>query len=211
MGNMITKKQLMVFGAGIILAFVVGIFSTGLFTSNGDVPTTDSAEAGFARDMSIHHQQAIDMSFLIRERTNNQEIRNFAYDIINTQAAQRGMMLGWLDVWNLSMTSTDEPMAWMQDDMQMNDTGMMHSFTPGAIMPGMATSGEVNQLRSLAGKDAEKLFLELMISHHQGGVMMAQGLVDRSDYEQVVRLAQTMVDGQQAEIEYMQGLLAQYE
>lgn len=208
---MTTKKQLAVLGIGIILALVVGIFSTGLFTSNGDVPTTNSAEAGFARDMSIHHQQAIDMSFLIRERTNNQEIRNFAYDIINTQAAQRGMMLGWLDVWNLSMTSTDTPMAWMQDDMQMNDMGTMHSFTPGAVMPGMATSGEVNQLRSLAGTDAEKLFLVLMIRHHQGGVMMAQGLVDRSDYEQVVRLAQTMVDGQQAEIEYMQKLLTQYD
>jgi len=195
---------------GIILAFVFGIFSTGLLSSVDKTPETNLAEAGFTRDMSIHHQQAIEMSFLVHERTNNQEIRGFAYDIINTQAAQRGMMLGWLDLWNLSPTSTDEPMAWMQIDMQMDNMEMMKSFTPGAVMPGMATKEEMDELRNLTGKDAEKLFLELMIRHHQGGVMMAQGLVDRSGYEQVVRLAQTMVDGQQSEIDYMQQLLMQY-
>lgn len=208
---MTTTKKIPIFVIGIIVAFVFGTLSTGTIGSADKVPETTSAEVGFARDMSIHHQQAIDMSFLIRERTDSQEIRNFAYDIINTQAAQRGMMLGWLDLWNLPPTSTDEPMVWMQSDMQMGNMEMMNSFTPGAIMPGMATREEMDKLRSLTGKDAEKLFLELMIRHHQGGVMMAQGLVDRSEYEQVVRLAQTMVDGQQSEIDYMQDLLTQYE
>jgi uncharacterized protein (DUF305 family) len=49
-----------------------------------------------------------------------------------------------------------------------------------------------------------------MIRHHQGGVMMAEGVINRSDNETVTRLAQTMVDGQQAEIDYMNELLTTY-
>lgn len=172
-------------------------------------PDTQSAEAGFARDMSIHHQQAVDMSFLVRERSDNQEIRNFAYDIINTQATQRGMMLGWLDLWELPPTSTNKPMGWMVEDMNMIEED--HNFTQGAIMPGMATKVEMDELRQSSGKDAEIMFLELMINHHQGGVEMAEGLVNRSNLESVSRLAQTMVDGQNSEIEYMQNLLDQYD
>tara|TARA_Y100001935_G_scaffold240880_1_gene229796 strand:- start:111 stop:290 length:180 start_codon:yes stop_codon:yes gene_type:complete len=57
---------------------------------------------------------------------------------------------------------------------------------------------------------AEKLFLELMIRHHQGGVMMAEGVIERSDTETVTRLAQTMVNGQQAEVDYMNELLTTF-
>lgn len=206
----ITTKKGMVYGVGVLLIFLAGMVVNTLLTNNSDSIAT-SAEAGFARDMSIHHEQAIDMSFIIRENTDNQEIRNFAYDIINTQATQRGMMLGWLDLWNLEPTSVEKPMKWMHDDMRsQHHMNMVHTFTPGALMPGMATTQEMNELRGLSDEDAEKLFLELMIRHHQGGVMMAQGVVDRSDKQDVVRLAQTMVDGQQTEVEYMEDLLVQY-
>ncbi|MFG3493822.1 DUF305 domain-containing protein [Streptomyces sp. NPDC047928] len=77
-------------------------------------PATDSADAGFARDMAVHHQQAVEMSFIVRDRTRDEEVRRLAYDIANTQANQRGMMLGWLDLWGLPKTAPDrEPMAWM--------------------------------------------------------------------------------------------------
>ncbi|NEE26328.1 DUF305 domain-containing protein, partial [Streptomyces sp. SID7982] len=55
------------------------------------VPAADSADAGFARDMAVHHQQAVEMSFLVRDSTGDEEIRTLAYDIANTQANQRGM------------------------------------------------------------------------------------------------------------------------
>ncbi len=99
----------------------------------------------------------------------------------------------------------------MVDSMSsMNHSQMNDSFTSGAYMPGMATKAEVDQLVTLEDKAAEKLFLELMIRHHQGGVMMAEGVIERSDTETVTRLAQTMVNGQQAEIVYMNELLEQY-
>lgn len=201
----IIKKQ---FPALLIGIFVgAGMFLLGQNTSLSNGP--NEAEVGFAQDMSVHHQQAIEMSFLIRERTGNQAIRGFAFDIINTQANQRGMMLGWLDLWQEPLTTTKKPMVWMAEGMTMSDQ-MMNDFTPGAYMPGMATKAEMDQLTTLEDSEAEKLFLELMIRHHQGGVMMAEGVINRSDNETVTRLAQTMVDGQQAEIDYMNELLTTY-
>lgn len=208
---MSNQNKAIIFGIGLLLVAIAGMTFVGTPRDNVAVPQEDSIEAGFARDMSIHHQQAVDMSFLIRERTTNQEIRNFAYDIINTQATQRGMMLGWLELWDLPLTSTETPMAWMADEHMNGDMeAMRETFTPGAIMPGMATTEEMATFRTATGTGAEQLFLELMIRHHQGGVLMAQGLVDRSEHEDMVGLAQTMVDGQQGEIEYMQGLLKRY-
>ena len=203
----IIKKQ---FPALLIGIFVgAGMFLLGQNTSLSNGP--NEAEVGFAQDMSVHHQQAIEMSFLIRERTGNQAIRGFAFDIINTQANQRGMMLGWLDLWQQPLSTTKTPMMWMMDDMSsMDHSQMTKDFTLGAYMPGMATKAEMDQLTTLEDSEAEKLFLELMIRHHQGGVMMAEGVINRSDNEPVTRLAQTMVDGQQAEIDYMNELLTTY-
>ena len=205
MNYAIIKKQF----PALLLGVVVGasMFLLGQNTSPSNTP--NEAEIGFAQDMSVHHQQAIEMSFLVRERTDNQDIRAFAFDIINTQANQRGMMLGWLDLWQQPLTASGKPMAWMADSMSMNGQ-MNDSFTPGAYMPGMATIDEMDQLTSLESVAAEKLFLELMIRHHMGGVMMAAGVIERSGNETVTRLAQTMVNGQQAEMDYMNELLRTY-
>jgi uncharacterized protein (DUF305 family) len=75
-------------------------------------------------------------------------------------------------------------------------------------MPGMASAQELAELEKLTGAEAEVLFLQLMIRHHQGGVEMAEGLLKLSDRTEVVRMARKIVDGQQAEIVLMTDLLA---
>ncbi|MFD7320938.1 DUF305 domain-containing protein [Streptomyces sp. NPDC059875] len=166
-------------------------------------PVSDSADAGFARDMSVHHQQAVEMSFIVRDRTQDEEVRRLAYDIANTQANQRGMMLGWLDLWGLpKVESGTEPMAWMGMGGH-GDTGPLD----GALMPGMATKTELDQLRKAGGKEAEILYLQLMTDHHKGGVHMAQGCVDKCSVEVERNLAQGMVDAQESEIALMADLL----
>ncbi|MER5640702.1 DUF305 domain-containing protein [Kitasatospora sp. NPDC002227] len=166
------------------------------------VPVNDSPEAGFARDMSAHHQQAVDMSFIVRDRTQNEEVRNLAFDIINTQANQRGMMMGWLDQWGLPQSNGTTPMAWMK----MDHTYEAHD---GSLMPGMATNTDLAKLRTLSGKDAEIFYLQLMIRHHTGGVEMAQGYVDLSSNAVEKRLAESMVNGQRAEIDLITQMLAE--
>ncbi|MFJ4852586.1 DUF305 domain-containing protein [Streptomyces sp. NPDC088730] len=191
-------------------------------------PATDSADAGFARDMAVHHQQAVEMSFIVRDRTRDEDVRRFAYDIANTQANQRGMLLGWLDLWELPKVSAgQEPMAWMagqhaghdMDDMDgmegksgmsgMSGHGGGYQAHDGSLMPGMATRTELGRLREASGKQAEILYLQLMTDHHKGGIDMARGCADLCAVKAERRLAQGMVDAQRSELDAMAQMLAE--
>ncbi|MFJ5517703.1 DUF305 domain-containing protein [Streptomyces griseoluteus] len=164
------------------------------------VPGAESADAGFARDMAVHHQQAVEMSYLVRDRTGDEEVRRLAYDIAQTQANQRGMLLGWLDLWGLPKVSAEPPMTWM-------GMGDMPPGQDGALMPGMATDSDLRKLGSLKGRAAEVLYLQLMTEHHKGGVHMAEGCVARCAAGPERRLAQGMVDAQRSEIRLMADML----
>ncbi|WP_413808331.1 DUF305 domain-containing protein [Streptomyces sp. OE57] len=180
-------------------------------------PKDTSAEAGFARDMSVHHQQAVEMSFIVRDRTGDDEVRRLAFDIASTQATQAGMLQGWLDMWGLDKTSEDPPMTWMKhassDGMEGMDHGSMKgmgsTYKPhdGSLMPGMATNSQLDELRKAKGKAAEVLYLKLMTAHHKGGVEMAKGAVELVKDSTEKHLAQTMVQGQQSEIQLMADML----
>jgi uncharacterized protein (DUF305 family) len=163
-------------------------------------PVADSADAGFARDMAVHHQQAVEMSYIVRDRTKDEEVRRLAYDIAQTQANQRGMMLGWLDLWELPKVSADEPMAW-------TDMGGMASGEDGALMSGMATNTELKSLREANGKAAEVRYLQLMYTHHVGGVHMAKECVEKCEVGVERRLAQGMVQAQESEMRLISDLL----
>lgn len=167
------------------------------------VPTNGSAEAGFARDMSTHHAQAVEMAELLRDRTDDAELRVLAADIATTQQAQIGRMSGWLDVWGLRAFSA-APMAWMAGTAGEVTDG---AATSGTRMPGMATPAELARLRDAHGRAAEVLFLQLMIEHHRGGVAMADAVLQRTDDEAVRRLATAMVTSQRSEIDNMRALL----
>ncbi|MGW7266320.1 DUF305 domain-containing protein [Streptomyces sp. NPDC054842] len=168
--------------------------------SGPGTPAADSADAGFARDMAVHHQQAVEMSYIVRDRTDDEEVRRLAYDIAQTQANQRGMLLGWLDLWDLPKVSADPPMTWM-------DMGGMASGKDGALMPGMATDTELDRLGKENGKTAEITYLRLMYAHHAGGVHMAEGCVRRCEVGVERRLAKGMVAGQRSEMDLITDLL----
>ncbi|MFH8450089.1 DUF305 domain-containing protein [Streptomyces fungicidicus] len=189
-------------------AAVTALIATGAITyavagdegSSDAVPTAGSADAGFARDMAVHHQQAVEMSYVVRDRTDDEEVRRLAYDIAQTQANQRGMLLGWLDMWELPKVSSDPPMTWMG----MGDPA---AGKDGALMPGMATNTEMKRLGELDGERAEVFYLQLMTDHHKGGVHMAQACVRACEVGVEKRLARGMVEGQESEIELMAGML----
>ncbi|WP_405917297.1 DUF305 domain-containing protein [Streptomyces sp. NBC_00728] len=175
--------------------------SSGSGSGSGTrTPAADSADAGFARDMAVHHQQAVEMSYIVRDRTKDVEVRRLAYDIAQTQANQRGMLLGWLDLWELPKVSADAPMTWM-------GMGDMASGKDGSLMPGMATNTEMKRLGTLDGKQAEIFYLQLMTDHHKGGIHMAEGCVAKCTVGVEKRLAQGMVDAQQSEIKLMADML----
>ncbi|WP_242643525.1 DUF305 domain-containing protein [Streptomyces laculatispora] len=168
-------------------------------TAAASAPAETSADVGFARDMAVHHQQAVEMSFIVRDRTTDVAVRRLAFDIINTQANQRGMMLGWLEMWGRAKSSPGPPMEWMG-----------HTVTPrgeGALMPGMATDAELDALRAAKGRDAEVLFLRLMTVHHRAGADMAQAAAAAAGTAEIKNLASGMVLGQRSEIALMADML----
>ncbi|MCF1594153.1 DUF305 domain-containing protein [Streptomyces muensis] len=189
-------------GTAAAVLVAVGALTYAVAEDGGssDTPGADSADAGFARDMAVHHQQAVEMSYIVRDRTDDKEVRLLAYDIAQTQANQRGMLLGWLDLWGLPKVSAKPPMTWM-------GMGDMPSAGDGSLMPGMATDAEMKKLEGLSGRQAEVFYLQLMTAHHKGGVHMAEGCVDKCDVEVEKRLAQGMVEAQQSEIDLMADLL----
>ena len=164
-----------------------------LYLTNQE-PGDGSVEAGFARDMSVHHAQAVEMAGIIRDKTSNEEIEILATDVILTQQGQIGQMQGWLAVWGLSPTGTEPTMSWM---------GMP---TEGR-MPGMASPEEVGRLRELPPGEADKEFLRLLITHHRAAIPMAEAAMEGSDRPEVERLAEAISESQQSEMRAMQDLL----
>lgn len=152
-------------------------------------PKEGSPEVVFARDMSAHHAQAVEMALLLRDRSQDPALRTFALDLILTQQAQIGQMQGWLEVWGQPSAGLEPPMRGMAAQM------------------GMASRAEVAELQTLPVPQAETRFLQLMIRHHQGGVGMAEPL-RTSPHPEVRRLAEAIVTGQRSEIEYLSRLLA---
>lgn len=151
-------------------------------------PADNSPEAGFARDMSVHHAQAVEMALIVRDRTRDPELRALATDIMLTQQAQGGQMQGWLDAWRLGATGGQPAMAWMG------------SPVPG-LMPGMAGPEQIAHLATDPPDVMDLEFARLMIRHHQTGVAMANAVLDRTDRPEVRRLAGAIVASQQSEIE----------
>ncbi|MFC8645643.1 DUF305 domain-containing protein [[Kitasatospora] papulosa] len=214
----LTRRTRWALGSAVALAALFAGAAT-VASARGDgaasaplTPAADSADAGFARDMAVHHQQAVEMSFVVRDVTDDEDVRRLAYDIAQTQANQRGMLLGWLDLWELPKTAPDGqgPMSWMPDAHSGHDMqGMKGMDHDGALMPGMATRAELARLRSARGEQAEILFLQLMTDHHEGGVAMARGCAERCAVPVEKRLAQGMVEAQRSELGLMAGMLAE--
>ncbi|MGW1206516.1 DUF305 domain-containing protein [Streptomyces cyaneofuscatus] len=209
-----TRRVRWAAGGAVVLALVlagVAAFASARGDGESGVPAADSADAGFARDMAVHHQQAVEMSFIVRDRTDDEDVRRLAYDIANTQANQRGMLLGWLDLWELPKVAPGGagPMAWMGGGDGHGDHAAGHGGGGGAgLMPGMAAKGELKRLGALRGQEAEVFFLQLMTDHHKGGVSMAEACASRCAVPVEKRLARGMVEGQQSELELMRDMLA---
>jgi uncharacterized protein (DUF305 family) len=157
--------------------------------------------------MTDHHAQAVEMSMIVFERTQDPEIRQIAYDIAHSQQAQIGMMTAWLNIWGLSTAREGPPMAWA-DESHLEG----HTMPNGGIqsidqMPGMLSRDQIDSLRELEPEEMDLQFLILMTEHHEGGIAMAQAALDAADEEVVRNLANAIVISQSAEITNMSNMI----
>ncbi len=191
--------------AALLAAGTVGWIVRG--SSSSSTVSSSSVDAGFARDMAVHHTQAVIMAGYVRDTTTDPAIKNLALDIELAQQSQIGEMYGWLDAWNLSRTNPNPLMSWMGGSDPMS--GMDMSNADGALMPGMATTAEVSKLETMTGKAMDVYFLQLMLRHHLGGIPMANYAAVHATQAYVRNFAQKISENQTNEVTVMKQMLTE--
>ena len=156
-------------------------------------PGAGDVEVGFLQDMRVHHEQAVDMSFIYLQLPDTSAgLRTDASGIVVGQSQEIGRMIQLLrDAGAPEAALLDGPaMVWMGDEMS----------TSYDEMPGMASKGELDQLRTASGNQADELFVRLMTEHHQGGIEMAEFAADNGSNGEVTRFTTAIARSQRTEI-----------
>ena len=159
-------------------------------TSQND---TSEVDIGFLQDMRVHHEQAVDMSFIYLQLPDTSAgLSTDASGIVVGQSQEIGRMIQLLrDAGAPEAALLDGPaMVWMGDEMS----------TSYDEMPGMASKGQLDQLRTASGNQADELFVRLMTEHHQGGIEMAEFAADNGSNGEVTRFATAIARSQRTEI-----------
>ncbi|MEO1028653.1 MAG: DUF305 domain-containing protein [Pseudomonadota bacterium] len=149
----------------------------------------------FMRNMIPHHNQAVQMAVLVKDRTNRKELVDIAGRIEGSQSDEIAFMQEWLEERGQEVP---DPAAHTMMDMS-------HS------MAGMASPAQMEQLATLEGTAFDRMFLELMIKHHEGAVTMVDNLLDQpgSAFDPVLfEFVGDIVNDQTSEIERMNELLS---
>lgn len=199
-----TGRRLLVAAVALVLlvATAVAAFQLGATTSR---PPESSADVGFARDMQTHHQQAVELAMIEYQRTTNAALRTLSYDIATSQAQQSGQMYGWLRTWGYTQSGLDDLMTWMRGHPgHPSSTNATREEIWTAM--GLATDEQVSAFRAASGTAGDRMFLDLMIAHHEGGVLMGQAALAEAGQPVVRQLATAIVNAQQVEIQAMEQL-----
>lgn len=154
-------------------------------------------DVGFLHDMRVHHEQAFQMGMIFLGRPDTDpRLQTVAGSIVFGQSIEIGRMIQLLRDFDAPEARDNEApaMTWMGMSM------------PGDEMPGMATEQELDALGAATGPAADRLFVELMTAHHEGGIEMAEAAVELADDDEIVAFARSLADSQRDEILEMQGL-----
>jgi uncharacterized protein (DUF305 family) len=173
----------------------------GLVLSRRTTPGASSIDVRFLQDMRWHHDQGVGMALSLLGRADTSPaVHQRAREIIADQQLENGAMVELLHSFRAAEANeTDVAMEWMP---------IMPKTTPNS-MPGMAQPDDLTRLAELRGTDADKLFLTLMIAHHQGGIHMADYAAAHAHVQRVRDIATGIVTSQQGEINDLTQLLAQ--
>lgn len=189
----------------VVIGFALGVvFDRSIGRDDGAASRASAVDVGFLQDMTVHHNQAIEMSAAVLTTTEDAAVRNLAFDILTAQENQVGQMSGWLQMWEEPLLPLNGHMAWMDDHAHMDH---MDHTADGGVMPGMASSAEMAELRAASGSERDVLFLQLMLRHHEGGIPMMEYAIDHGDEGVVRNISRSMLEGQNKEIALITDML----
>ncbi len=199
---MATPARLAALVGGLTLALTLSACGDGASSTSGSGAPPAAIEASeisqehnaadveFAQQMIPHHRQAMEMAEPAADRAESEDVKALAEEIIAAQQPEIETMTAMLDRWGQSM-SGDGPMGGM-------DMGGMN---------GMMTPQQMTELENASGAEFDRLFLQMMIVHHEGAVEMARAEQVDGKNPQAIELAKQIESTQTEEIARMQGLL----
>ncbi|MEZ0052474.1 uncharacterized protein (DUF305 family) [Mycobacterium sp. MAA66] len=158
----------------------------GMQSSTAPAANFNDADVMFLQMMYPHHAQAVEMAKLVPTRSQNQQVTDLATAIQNAQAPEMQQMTTLLAGFGKPAPSAT----------------MNHS------MPGLMTSQQMTALEGLTGPAFDKMWLQMMVEHHQGAITMADDELKNGTNPDAKAMAQAIVTAQQGEITKMQGMLA---
>lgn len=170
------------------------------------LPPTSMKDVEFMQGMIMHHTQAVEMTDMIAERTDNRDIQFLGERISKSQSDEMAFMVRWLEARGQAT--------------QMTSGGGQHTShahgapqAPSHKMPGMLSPKQMEELKAAKGADFDLLFLKGMIQHHEGALVMVKDLHNSPGTAQDAELfnfASDVDSGQRAEIKTMQKLLGKF-
>ena len=182
----------------LVIAAIVGSVITVSACSTAATPSTsgssssasasfNKADVSFATDMAGHHQQAVEMSQMLLDKSDiDPRVVTLAEEIKAAQGPEIKQMKSWLSDWGQK-----------SDSMSGMDMG-------GSMM----SDADMNDLKSSTGLTASKLFLTQMTVHHKSALVMAKTEVDSGKNADAVTLAKNIISTQTTEITKMSDILA---
>ena len=146
--------------------------------------TNNAADVTFARDMVPHHEQALEMAKLVPDRSGDDQVRRLAQRVEKAQDPEITQLNAWLEEW-----------------------GEKPDGHAGHDMAGMMSHDDMAKLEKASGAEFDRMWLEMMVEHHEGAVEMARTELENGQDADAKKLAQAIIDGQQQEITEMKDLL----
>lgn len=160
-------------------------------------PQHTAADVHFMQGMIPHHAQALEMTALVPTRSDNRDLHLLAERIEVTQEDEIRWMQRWLQDRGEEAPSLDAH-------------AHHHGAHPQTLMPGMLTREEMAQLANATGAEFDRLFLEFMIRHHEGALVMVAelfGTQGAAQEAEIYRFASDVEVDQRAEIRRMRAML----
>jgi len=180
----------LVLGIAVVLSACGSNDNTG-----GSGAKFNDQDVTFAQEMIPHHRQAVEMAEHAATRASSARVKELATAIEGAQDPEITTMKGWLEDW-------DKPLS------DQGRSGMGNGPDDGH-MAGMMSDDELSSLGRASGPEFDKMFLTMMIRHHQGAIRMAESEIAEGENAEAIALAETIKDAQTGEIATMKDLLGQ--
>ena len=174
-----SKHKNLIIGVALLIGLTTGFALSQTPKDNSNENEFNRQDLMFMNMMIVHHDQAIRMAEMSENRTDNENILELSDNISEAQRSENEQMTTW-----------------------MNELG--YEAGNHHAMAGMASQEEMQRLKNSEGEKFDRLFAELMIEHHRGGIEMARNFREVGRHSELKRMQTRMIETQQNEIDKME-------